>query len=50
MTGGPSLLARWEAIGRPFAHLPRWASGFILALLAAAMIWSAAASVAVDNP
>ena len=49
MTGGPSLLARWEAIGRPFAHLPRWAAGFILALLAAAMIWSAAASVAVDK-
>lgn len=49
MTGGPSLLARWEAVGRPFAHLPHWAAGLVLALLAAAMIWSAAASVQVDR-
>lgn len=49
MTGGALLLARWEAIGRPFASLPRWAAGLVLALLAAAMIWSAAASVKTDR-
>jgi hypothetical protein len=49
MTAGPSLLARWEAIGRPFANLPRWAAGLVLALLAAAMIWSSIASVAVNR-
>ena len=37
----PSLIERWEALGRPFAHLPRWAAGLVLALLAAALGWSA---------
>ncbi|TAD81697.1 MAG: hypothetical protein EAY70_04500 [Sphingomonadales bacterium] len=33
-------LDRWEALGRPFPFLPRWAAALILALLAAAMITS----------
>jgi len=37
-------LGRWEAIGRPFAALPRWAAGLVLALLATAMVWSALAT------
>lgn len=49
MRQATSLLARWEAIGRPFARLPRWAAGLVLALLAAAMLWSAAASVQIDR-
>jgi hypothetical protein len=27
-----SLIARWEALGRPFLHLPRWAAALVLAL------------------
>ncbi len=42
--GSVSLLERWEALGRPFAHLPRWAAGLVLALLAGAMIWSVGAT------
>lgn len=47
MTAAPAratLLDRWEALGRPLAHLPRWAAGLVLALLAAAMIWSVSAT------
>ncbi|WP_285713807.1 hypothetical protein [Erythrobacter oryzae] len=32
----PSLLERWEALGRPFPHLPRWAAALVLALALAA--------------
>lgn len=46
--GTATLLARWEALGRPFAHLPRWAAAALLALLAAAMAWSAFATAPVD--
>lgn len=42
-------LARWEALGRPFAHLPRWAAALVLAALAAAMAWSAFAAAALDQ-
>lgn len=38
-----SLLERWEAVGRPFAKLPRWGAVLVLAALAAAMAWSAMA-------
>lgn len=34
---------------RPFAQLPRWAAALVLALLAAAMIWSAAANLPADE-
>jgi MFS family permease len=47
-TGG-TLLDRWEALGRPFAHLPRWAAALVLALLAAAMAWSVYATAPVDS-
>jgi hypothetical protein len=42
MTSPPraSLIARWEALGRPFLHLHRWAAALVLALLVAAMVWS----------
>ncbi len=36
----PSLAERWEALGRPFPHLPRGAAALVLALLAAAMAWA----------
>lgn len=36
---------RWDAVGRPFLHLPRGAAVLVLALLAAAMAWSAVASL-----
>jgi len=39
----PSLLERWDALGRPFPHLSRRAAVLVLALLAAAMMWSIAA-------
>ena len=37
-------LGRWESLGRPFPHWPRWAAALILALLAGAMAWSVLAS------
>ncbi len=46
---GASLLARWEAVGRPFAHLPRAAAALVLALIVAAMAWSAIATAPVDR-
>ena len=36
---------RWDALDRPLLHLPRWAAALVLALLAAAMAWSAFASL-----
>jgi hypothetical protein len=47
MTAAPAretLLDRWEALGRPLAHFPRWAAGLMLALLVAAMVWSVGAT------
>lgn len=46
--GTETLLARWEALGRPLLRLPRWAAAALLALLAAAMAWSALATAPVD--
>lgn len=46
----PSLAERWDALARPFAHLPRWAAGLMLALLGAAMAWSALATAPGDQP
>ncbi|WP_301752133.1 hypothetical protein [uncultured Erythrobacter sp.] len=46
----PSLTERWDALGRPFAHLPRWAAALVLALLAVAMGWSALATAPGDQP
>lgn len=43
-----SLIDRWAAQGRPFQALPRWAAALVLALLAAAMAWSVAATAPVD--
>jgi hypothetical protein len=42
--GSATLLERWEALGRPLAHLPRWAAALALALLIAAMVWSVGAT------
>lgn len=41
----PSLVERWEALGRPFTHLPRWGAALVLAV-ALAMGLGAAAVVA----
>ena len=49
MRSAPSLLARWEALGRPLPHLPRWAAALVLALLAAAMTWGAFATAPVEH-
>jgi hypothetical protein len=45
MTFSPraSLLERWETVGRPCAKLPGWGAALVLAVLAAAMAWSALA-------
>jgi len=45
----PSLLVRWEALGRPLPHLPRWAAALVLAALAAAMVWGAFAAAPVEH-
>ena len=42
--GSATLLETWEALGRPLTRLPRWAAGLVLALLAAAMVWSVGAT------
>ena len=39
----PSLLERWEALGRPFTHMPRWAAALVLALMLAMALGAAAA-------
>jgi hypothetical protein len=44
-----TLLARWEALGRPLARLPRWGAGLVLALLALAMIGAALVTAPVDR-
>lgn len=44
-----SILGRWEALGRPLPHLPRWAAALVLALLAAAMAWGAMATAPVEH-
>lgn len=49
MASGRTLLDAWEALGRPLARLPRWAAVLGLALLVAAMAWSAAATAPVDQ-
>jgi hypothetical protein len=36
---------RWDALGRPFLHLPRRAAALMLVLLAVAMAWSAFTSL-----
>jgi len=43
-------LSRWELLGRPFPHLPRWAAALALALLAATLGWSALATAPGDQP
>jgi len=44
---GTSILDHWEALGRPFARLPRWAAALVLALLATVMAWSALSTGAI---
>ncbi len=44
-----SLIDRWEALGRPLPHLPRWAAVLVLSLLIAAMAWGAFATAAADQ-
>ena len=43
----PSLIERWEALGRPFTHLPRWGAALVLAVTLA-MALGAAAALAPD--
>lgn len=45
----PSLAERWEALGRPFPHLPRWGAALVLALTLAIAV-GAAAAVAPSAP
>jgi hypothetical protein len=46
---GWAPVAWWESLGRPLARLPRWAAAALLALLVAAMAWSAVATAPVDR-
>lgn len=46
---GASILDYWEALGRPFARLPRWGAALVLAVLAAGMAWSFAASGTIER-
>lgn len=46
---GVSLLETWDNLGRPLARLPRWGAAALLALLAAAMAWSAIVTAPVDQ-
>jgi hypothetical protein len=46
---GWTPVAWWESLGRPLARLPRWAAAALLALLVAAMAWSAVATAPVDR-
>lgn len=46
---GVSLLDKWDSLGRPLARLPRWAAAALLAMLAAAMAWSAILTAPVDQ-
>jgi MFS family permease len=46
---GASPMERWEALGRPFTHVPRWAAAMVLVLLTAAMAWAAVATAPVDR-
>ncbi len=48
-TAGLSLIGRWDALGRPLPHLPRWAAALVLAVLAAAMAWGAVATAPVEH-
>ncbi|WP_155800090.1 hypothetical protein [Porphyrobacter sp. AAP82] len=41
----PSLMERWEALGRPFLHLPRRWAALVLALIAALALGAAAVVV-----
>ena len=44
MTGGApersGLVARWESLGRPLRHVPRWAAALLLLATFAACLWS----------
>lgn len=42
-------LGRWEALGRPFPRLSRIGAALVLALLAAAMVWSVLARLPADR-
>lgn len=39
----PSLMERWEALGRPFPHLPRWGAALVLVLALALAVGAAVA-------
>ena len=41
---GASILDHWEALGRPFARLPRGAAALVLAALAGLMAWGVAST------
>ncbi len=43
----PSLGGRWDALGRPFPHLPRLAAALVLTLLTAVLVWSVLATAPV---
>jgi hypothetical protein len=53
LTGRPfsglSILDRWEAVGRPFAQLPRLAAAVVLALTLAVLTWSITTTDQIDR-
>lgn len=48
MTWSP-FLERWEALGRPLPHLPRWGAATLLAALLGALVWSIAEQSTLDR-
>lgn len=49
-TARPSLMERWEALVRPFPHLPRWAAALVLAVVLALAVGAAATGAPAEAP
>jgi hypothetical protein len=49
LTAGGSILVRWEVLGRPLPHLPRWAASALVALTIAVMAWSVSSTREIER-
>lgn len=48
-TAGESILARWDALGHPLRHLPRWAASALVALAIAVLAWSVSSAREIER-